>query len=152
MSDKAPVGRLPKNELQAMNIVILRGVNEKDPSLCVMGWTEDKPHDSDEAAVLQEPLYFYPVRDTAVTPGSAPVEIVFIAPPYGVPMCAEFFTYSQLDIYEGVGATGVCYIEAVSNARKYVPTFVSKWTKPDHKPPQIPSQQQPPPGMNARPM
>lgn len=133
-----PLARNKPEELQSMNVVVLRGISEKDHRLCAMGWVEDKPHDGESAVALQEPLYFYPVHSApGATVGKEPVKIAFLPPEYGVPASAEFFEYTRIDIYEGIHALAICYIEALVKARKYVPMFEPSWVTPPLPPTQV---------------
>lgn len=115
--------RLPPQELQNMNIVILKGVSEKYGNLCAIGWVEDKPHDDSEAVTLHEPLYFV----NTTLEGGAAITLSFIPTEHQVPMTSEFFTFTKVEIYEGITSIAVAYISMLEQARKYKPVYNTKW-------------------------
>lgn len=105
------------SDLQNAVIVVLHNVDEKNPSLKLVGWTEDGPHDSDdEAILLYEPLYF--VEEPPTEPkGSG--KLLFFIPTLGLPNSIEVFTYGKVECYEGVSHFGAMYIDSVIGARDF---------------------------------
>jgi len=109
-----------------MNHVVLRGISEKYPHLCVIGWVEDMPHfEEGTAAFLNEPLFFVNTTSEA----SKQIELSFLMPEHQVPMTVEFFEYTKVEIYEGVTTLAAAYINMLLNARRdYHPMYFTKWS------------------------
>lgn len=128
---KPTTHRNSPEEIQAMDIVVLRGILDSSPSLSVIGWVEDAPHtDSDSAVVLHEPIYFHSQErsDQNTSHVKPQVNVSMIIPEFGVPVKMEFFEYTKVEVYEGVSHVGASYIKALLQARQHMPEMVVNWS------------------------
>lgn len=108
-------------DLQSMKIVLLRGITPAYPNICAIGWVEDQPHETDEAATLHETLYF-----VNTSTGGDYITLSFLPPEHGVPWITEFFEYTKLEIFEGVTNLAVAYIENLLIFRSRSPRYQTK--------------------------
>ena len=100
--------------LENKDHIVVYGVDDEWPELCVIGWVEDGgPHQADEAVIVNEPLYFeYTTKDI---PSFA--EMSFIYPKCEVPLAIELFTFGSIVTYEGKSHTARQYHVKLNAAR-----------------------------------
>lgn len=111
-----------------MVIVVLSGLDPKEPHRKVVGWTEDLI-DSTEDVLIHEPLYF---TDYGVAANSDTVftnRISLEVPYNGLPDTLRISAVEDITTYEGVSDFGSLYIASVAQARKIRSKYDAKWTQ-----------------------
>lgn len=122
--------RAPLSEVQNAKVVVLYGIHDKYPDVCIAGWVENWEEGNEpEAVTLKEPLYFRLNHDLLRRPegASGPIQIQFMKPLHGVPAIGRYVAYDDLEVFEGVTSFAGVYLEGLNTARQYAPTYQPAW-------------------------
>ena len=118
------IQRLDPRDLANHEMIIVRGINEKFPALCAIGWVDEAgPHPTDEAALINEPMFFV----NTTPPGSHDLQLSFLTLQGEVPLEAEFFEYNRLEKIAGNSITAREYIARLLEARNFYRSALSRF-------------------------
>ena len=110
------VMRYREEELEHRDCVVVRGITEKLPMLCAIGWVEENgPHQGDEAIVINEPMYFI----CTPSDGRTPPCWQYLTLDSEVPLSVELFEFTRLDTYDGGSNTAKAYRKHLVDARNF---------------------------------